>query len=85
MTRDFYQILGVPSTADFTAIKRAYYRRAKECHTVFKILRSRPANFRFWLKHSTHFPMGSNAVITTFPGWMRRNSCVPGSSANSSR
>lgn len=32
MTRDFYQILGVPSTADFTAIKRAYYRRAKECH-----------------------------------------------------
>lgn len=32
MTGDLYQILGVPSTADFAAIKRAYYRRAKECH-----------------------------------------------------
>ena len=32
MADDLYQILGVPSTADFAAIKRAYYRRAKECH-----------------------------------------------------
>lgn len=30
--RDYYTILQVPPTADFAALKRAYYRRAKECH-----------------------------------------------------
>ena len=29
---DYYAILEVPPDADFTALKRAYYRRAKECH-----------------------------------------------------
>jgi curved DNA-binding protein CbpA len=29
---DHYKMLGVQLTADFTALKRAYYRRAKECH-----------------------------------------------------
>ncbi len=32
MAGDFYQILGVSASADFVTIRRAYYRRAKECH-----------------------------------------------------
>lgn len=32
MTRSLYDSLGVPRTADFETLKRAYYRRAKECH-----------------------------------------------------
>jgi len=27
-----YEILGIPVDADFKAVKKAYYRRAKECH-----------------------------------------------------
>ncbi len=29
---DYYQLLGVPVTAEFDDLKRAYYRRAKQCH-----------------------------------------------------
>ncbi len=29
---DYYAILGIPPEADFEVLKRAYYRRAKECH-----------------------------------------------------
>jgi hypothetical protein len=29
---NYYEILGVPPSADFVQIKRAYYRRAKDCH-----------------------------------------------------
>jgi len=29
---DHYSLLGVPRTATFSEIKRAYYRRAKQCH-----------------------------------------------------
>jgi len=31
-SHDYYGILKVAPTADFSALKRAYYRRAKECH-----------------------------------------------------
>lgn len=31
-SHDPYAVLGVPSDSDFTAIKKAYYRRVKECH-----------------------------------------------------
>lgn len=30
--KDYYQVLGIASDSDFTAVKKAYYRRAKECH-----------------------------------------------------
>lgn len=30
--RDLYEVLGVPPKAHFAALKKAYYRRAKECH-----------------------------------------------------
>lgn len=29
---DYYQVLGIDRDADFRLLKRAYYRRAKECH-----------------------------------------------------
>jgi len=31
-SKNYYDILGVSRNADFQTIKRAYYRRAKECH-----------------------------------------------------
>lgn len=31
---DFYQLLGVPETAEKKEIKLAYYAMAKECHPV---------------------------------------------------
>ncbi len=32
MNDDYYKILGIESGADFKAIKKAYYRRVKDCH-----------------------------------------------------
>jgi tetratricopeptide (TPR) repeat protein len=32
LARDHYAILGVSADSDFTALKKAYYRRVKECH-----------------------------------------------------
>ena len=29
---NYYEQLGIAVDSDFTAVKKAYYRRAKECH-----------------------------------------------------
>lgn len=44
---DYYRVLGVPSTADFSRLKRAYFRRAMECHPDrFSGDRSKEGEFR---------------------------------------